>query len=97
MDKKRDWSWLPAQMPGVARQIAEKRKQLGDAHVNACWRLGVVECRPGYFFAREGALAIGTPWADDPLLANFAAANVTSTQSLLVLRTIPIDATGEKR
>lgn len=89
MDKKEgkaDWSWLPARMPGVARQIAEKRRVHGDAHVNTCWRLGVVERKPGFFFAREGALAVGTPW-EDPELANFAAAHVTASQALLVLAT----------
>lgn len=89
VDKDRSgakWNWLPAAMPGVARLIAERRIALGHAHVNECWRRGVVERQPGWFFAREGALAVGTPW-DDPALANFAAAQVTATQALLVLRT----------
>lgn len=88
MDKKdqgKNWSWLPAQMPGVARQIAEHRTKFGSDHVNLCWRRGVVEKQPGWFFAREGALAVGTPW-DDPELANFAAAQVTATQSLVMMR-----------
>lgn len=79
------WSWLPTAMPGVARLLAEKRKALGEAHVAECWRRGVVEREAGWFFAREGALAVGTPW-DDPVLANFAAAQVTGTQALVVLR-----------
>ena len=82
---KNRWAWLPAAMPGVARQMAEKRVKLGAAHVAECWRRGVIERQPGWFFAREGALAVGTPW-DDPVLANFAALNVTSTQALLILR-----------
>lgn len=72
-------------MPGVAKLIAERRRALGNAHVNECWSRGVVGGEPGWFFAREGALAVGTPW-DDPVLANFAAAQVTATQALLVLR-----------
>lgn len=79
------WGWLPAAMPGVQRLIAEKRKLLGAGHVAECWKRGVVLREPGWFFAREGALAVGTPW-DDPLLANFSAAQVTATQALLVLR-----------
>lgn len=79
------WGWLPAAMPGVARLLAEKRKALGDGHVAECWKRGVVDREPGWFFAREGALAVGTPW-DDPVLANFAALQVTSTQALVVLR-----------
>lgn len=79
------WSWLPAAMPGVTRLLAEKRKLHGDAHVAECWKRGVVERQAGWFFAREGALAVGTPW-DDPVLANFAALQVTDTQALVVLR-----------
>lgn len=66
MDKKRDWSWLPAQMPGVARLMRSKRAELGDDHVNLCWKRGVVDMQPGWFFAAEGALAVGTPWAEAP-------------------------------
>lgn len=90
MDKggKRDWSWLPAQMPGVARVMAERRKLCGDAHVNECWRRGVMQREPGWFFAREGALAVGTPW-DHPALANFAALQVTSTQALVMMKDPP--------
>ena len=80
------WSWLPAAMPGVARLIREKRQKLGEAHVSLCWQRGVVDMEPGWFFAREGALAVGTPWGDDPVLMNFAAAQVTAKQALLVLR-----------
>ena len=79
------WGWLPAAMPGVARLLADKRKLMGEAHVAECWRRGVVECEPGWFFAREGALAVGTPW-DEPVLANFAALQVTASQALVVLR-----------
>ena len=55
------YAWVREAMPGVARLITEKRAQWGDAHVNECWRRGVVERQPGWFFAREGAVAIGTP------------------------------------
>jgi len=88
MDKeptKRDWSWLKAQMPGVAKQIAEKRALWGNAHVNECWRRSVEHHEPGWFFAREGALAVGTPF-DQAEAANFAALHVTSTQALVLIR-----------
>lgn len=93
MDKGKEgsvnkWAWVPAAMPGVARLMRDKRTELGDAHVNECWKRGVVQGEPGWFFAREGTLAVGTPW-DDPVLANFAALQVTATQALLVLRTRP--------
>jgi hypothetical protein len=85
-EQKQDWSWLPRQMPRVSALIKTKRAELGDAHVNLCWRRGVVERQAGWFFAREGALAVGAPF-DDPEMANFAAMHVTSTQGLLLLRT----------
>ena len=71
-------------MPGVARNIADKRRTLGDAHVTECIKRGLAG-EPGWFFAREGAIAIGTPW-DDPVLANFAALQITASQALVVLR-----------
>lgn len=70
----------------MARLVTQRRRELGDAHVSECWRRGVIEREPGWFFAREGALAVGTPWDGDPVLANFAAASVSATQALLVLR-----------
>lgn len=85
-DKARNrWAWLPEHMPGVARLIAERRAQFGAAHVAACWDAGVIQRKPGWFFAREGAIAVGTPWGD-PVMDNFAAAQITSTQAVLVMR-----------
>jgi len=78
------FAWVREAMPGVAKLIAEKRAQWGDEHVNECWRRGVVEKQPGWFFAREGAVALGTPW-DEPVMANFAALNVMGAQALLVM------------
>lgn len=66
--------------------MKEKRRLYGEQHVQECWKRGVLRREPGWFFAREGALAVGTPWADDPELANFAAAHVTATQALVVMR-----------
>lgn len=86
MDEEvKKFEWLPAYMPGVAKLFNEQRAKLGREHVNECWRRGVLQKEPGWFFAREGALAIGVPW-ETPLMANFAAWNVTRTQALLVLR-----------
>lgn len=79
------WGWLPTQMPGVARLIAEKRAKWGNDHVNECWRRGVLNMEPDWFFAREGALAVGAPWTA-PEFANFGALSVTRTQALLLMR-----------
>ncbi len=51
-------------MPRVAKLIAEKRRTLGADHVNECWKHGVLQREPGWFFAREGGLAVGMPWDD---------------------------------
>lgn len=83
------WDWLPAAMPGVARQMAEHRRKMGEAHVRECWRRGVLQLEPGWFFAREGPLTVGTPWGDAEM-ANFAALSVSATQSLVIIR--PVEA-----
>lgn len=83
--KVKRFDWLPIEMPGVARLVREKRTALGDAHVSECWKQGVLLRQPGWFFAREGALAVGTPW-DEPEMANFAALQVTATQALLCIK-----------
>lgn len=80
------WAWLPAAMPGVAKLLREKRAKFGDAWVNECWNRSVVQLEPDWLFCREGALAIGAPFVNDPALAHFAAAQVTSTQALVVMR-----------
>lgn len=72
-------------MPGVLKLVAEKRQQWGDAHVTECQRRGLAG-EPGWFFAREGALAIGTPWADGDDIGRWLGAQVTSTQAVLVMR-----------
>ena len=88
MDRKQSWSWLPAQMPTVAKMLDDKRAELGADWVNTCWRRGVVERQPGWFFAAEGALAVGTPWADAPgvdLWLGLKQANPGGNPSILVL------------
>lgn len=85
MDKK-DWKWLPQQMPQVARLMAEKRRELGAAHVNACWKRGVVERQRGWFYAVEGALAVGVPF-DEPAFMPQVLPAYTGSQAVLILRT----------
>jgi hypothetical protein len=77
---------MPQAMPGVMKMVGEKRREFGDQHVNLCWKRGVVELEPGWFFAREGALWVGTP-PTDPKEAAFCAHQFTATQVLLYLRT----------
>lgn len=87
VDKVRDWKWLPDQMPGVAALIAERRKTLGRAHVNKCWKKGVEDGLPGWFFAREGALWVGTPFEDQEML-DLAQRQDTATQVFLAIREV---------
>lgn len=82
---KRDWKWLPREMPGVAKLLKERREQLGDAWVNECWKRGVMQLQPGWFFASEGALHVGV-LEDDPTMIAVATARITSTQAFLMLR-----------
>jgi hypothetical protein len=73
-------------MPGVSRLVREKRRVLGDAHVDECWRRGVLNLEPGWFFACEGPLTVGVPLAGDAAAADFLAARLTRTQALLQIR-----------
>lgn len=82
---KSNWSWLPQRMPRVAALIADRRKAHGDAWVNECWRRGVVELQPGWFFAREGALTVGVPF-EQPEVANFGLQAVKAGQALLITK-----------
>lgn len=79
------WAWLPVVMPGVARLMAEKRRAFGDGHVNECWKRGVGNLEPGWFFAREGAVWVGTP-PTEPDFAAFVAQQCTGSQCVLYLR-----------
>lgn len=82
---KRDWSWLPAQMPGVARQLADKRAEAGAAWVNECWLRGVVRGEPGWFFAAEGALMVGT-LGDDAAVLEVVRLGQQGGRSMVMLR-----------
>lgn len=59
--KENRWAWLPAVMPGLAKLMKDRRKEHGAAFINECWTRGMAG-EPGWFFAREGVVAIGTPW-----------------------------------
>lgn len=83
--KARNWAWLPEHMPGVQRLMREKRRELGDAWVNECWKRGVVQREPGWFFASEGTLSVGV-LEDHPAMIALATARITSTQAFLMLR-----------
>lgn len=74
-------------MPRVARLVADKRAEFGAEHVVECQRRGMAG-EPGWFFAREGALAVGTPWTaeQDPVLAAATAWQFTGDQAAVFIR-----------
>lgn len=85
MDKVKKFDWLPSAMPGVAKLMAEY-KAANPEHVAECWRRGMAG-EPGYFFAREGALIIGTPWdLDKPDIVFLIAAQQAHDGPLVVMR-----------
>jgi hypothetical protein len=87
----KSWNWMPQHMPGVAKLVREKRAQMGDAHVNECFKRGVVLGEAGWFFAREGTLSIGV-LAVERQHAYFEGLHITPTQALLVIREPDKDA-----
>jgi hypothetical protein len=93
MDKRPDqegkgWGWLPAHMPRVQRLLADRRRTDGADHVRLCWQMGVVQQQPGWFFAREGPLAVGTVW---PEVADTAGWSLAPDQAIVILR--PVEQT----
>lgn len=50
-------------MPRVAVMVQDKRRQLGDDHVTVCQARGMAG-EPGWFYAREGAIAVGRLWPE---------------------------------
>jgi hypothetical protein len=79
------FAWLPEKMPGVAKLLKEKRREVGPEWVKTCWRHGVVELKPGWFFASEGGLSVGALWDDAELFAHLITQH-TPTQCVLVLK-----------
>lgn len=63
MDKtrKESWLWMAQHMPRVVDTLKRERaKGRGDV-INECWRRGVLLGEPGFFYARENSVAVGTP------------------------------------
>jgi len=86
MDGKRNrWDWLPAAMPTVQKLISEKRRAYGTDHVTECWRRGVLCNEPGWLWAREGALAVGTP-PQDLQVVQLAYSAISPDQAFLYMR-----------
>ena len=85
VEKVNRFGWLPAAMPGVARLVRERREKHGAAHVDECFRRGVVVGEPGWFFAREGTISIGV-LEHGRSMPEFEGLHLAATQALLVMR-----------
>lgn len=82
---KQSFAWLPEQMPKVSQLIKDHRAKHGPEWLAECWKRGVVQGEPGWFFACEGVLAIGAVWDDARVLALQSQA-YSPGRALLVLR-----------
>lgn len=60
----KSWAFMKDHMPGVIKLLREKRQAGKGAYIDACWRHGVVQGEPGWFFASEGGVSIGALWPD---------------------------------
>jgi len=83
----KSWAFVKEHMPGVVRLLKEKRDKGQSAHVDECWRRGVVKGEAGWFFASEGGVHIGALWPDaiEALQALRAAAEIVPGGALLPL------------
>jgi hypothetical protein len=91
MDKKRlnidpkQYQVLVPLMPGLGALIQEKRELYGAKWVAECWRMGVLEGEPGWFFARQGSVSVGTPPSVDEGLLVLAFSEAFATQVFLYM------------
>ena len=81
-------------MPATARMVRDWRRTLGDAHVTECVRRGLAG-QAGWFFAREGAIAVGTPWGDDPDVLRMFAMQGVGGSAFVMLRPAGLCGGGE--
>lgn len=94
--KSQSFAWVKAAMPRVADMVARERQVLGDDWVNECWKRGM-QGEPGWFFAREGAVSIGTPFPsamfpNAPVLDQWLADHLRGTCLVLIRRKGEADA-----
>lgn len=86
---KRSWAWMEEHMPRVIQQLKAKRAEGLGAHINECWKRGVIGLEPGWFYAAEGPVAIGVPAEHllaDPVLVDLRKA--FPDQALLMLKEV---------
>ncbi|XVJ69870.1 MAG: hypothetical protein HEQ39_09605 [Rhizobacter sp.] len=62
MDRKRSWVFMKEHMPRVVSMLQERRTKGEGAHIDECWKRGVIAQEPGWFYAREAGVSVGTPF-----------------------------------
>jgi hypothetical protein len=85
---KGSWAFMAAHMPNVVERIKEHRQRGDGAHIDECWRRGVVGLEPGWFWAYEAGVSVGVPSVEmlvdsgvQQLLKQFPNANVVMTRN----------------
>lgn len=74
-------------MPRVVAMVGDRRRELGDAFVAECQRRGMAG-EPGWFYAWESGLAVGTPWPDAlAMVAQVDPTGEIKSKAVVVLRT----------
>ena len=58
---KSSWAFMQDHMPLVLARIAQKRADGEGAHLDLCWRRGVINLEPGWFWAYEAGVSVGVP------------------------------------
>lgn len=61
---RKSWAFMTEHMPRVVAMLKQHRERGEGAHLDECWKHGVVDGEPGWFFAAEGGVHVGTLWPE---------------------------------
>jgi len=93
--KKIDWSWMATHMPAVVGMLKEERRRGGGQLIDECWKRGVRDGEPGWFYAHENSVSVGVPSPEllaDPTLQEIS--RMFPGRALLMLNGRMCDATA---
>lgn len=88
----KDWGWIKDHMPRTVAMLAEYRAAGEGAHIDECWRRGVVRGEANWFCAVEGPLTLGTAFDARPrgsVLGEMEQWEFASSKTLLQLAPLP--------
>ena len=86
---KKNWAWMSEFMPRIVTMLGERRAKGEGVYIDECWKHGVRLQEPGWFYAREGGITVGTPFNDlesSELLREYGTWEYAKGQALLMLR-----------